>query len=272
MLQRTMYRESNMPLAQPSPPPRIVPAVDRAARILSILEEERRSLSISELGRRLNASKGTVREVLETLRHHGLVERDEESKLYRLGARLIRLGAVARSRIGLAVVARPHLRRLADESGETTLLLQIHGEHLVIHETAEPQQRRLPMSVTPTPGASIPLLAGACGKVVLAFIDPEELPAAGTRPVAAEDELAQVRSRFYALDDEEYLPGVRGVSAPILQADGYLAGLLLVSGLSASLGTERLVPLGEATAAAAREISIALGAPPERVTGKERVP
>lgn len=244
----------------------MVPAVDRAARMLGILEEEQAPLSISELGRRLDASKGAVREVLETLRYHGLVERDDDSKLYQLGSRLIRLGALARSRIGLAAAARPHLRRLADQSGETALLLQVSTDRLVIHETAEPQQRQLPMSVTATPGATIPLLAGACGKVVLAFLDSEEIPHAGGKAVASPDELALVRERFYALDDEEYFTGVRGVSAPILQGDGYLAGLLLVSGLSASLGAERLEPLGEATADAARAISVALGAPIESET------
>lgn len=247
--------------SEPLPPQRLVPAVDRAARMLGILEQEQTPLSISELGRRLDASKGAIREVLETLRHHGLVERDDDSKLYQLGSRLIRLGALARSRIGLAAAARPHLRRLADESGETLLLLQVHNDQLVIHETAEPHQRQLPMSVSATVGGTIPLLAGACGKVVLAFLDPEEIPAADGQAAVSPEELALVRSRFYAIDDEEYFTGVRGVSAPILQGDGYLAGLLLMSGLSASLAADRLEPLGEATAAAARKISIALGAP-----------
>lgn len=241
-------------------PQRMVPAVDRAARILRMLEVEQAPLSISALARRLDASKGAVREVLETLRYHGLVERDEESKLYQLGARLIRLGALARSRIGLAAAARPHLRSLADESSETALLLQIQHGQLVIHETAEPQQRSLPVSVTATPGATIPLLAGACGKVVLAFIEPDQLPEAEDGVTVTADELELVRSRFYALDDEEYFAGVRGVSAPILQEDGFLVGLLLVSGLSASLTADRLEPLGERVAMAARAVSTALGA------------
>lgn len=238
----------------------MVPAVDRAARILRMLEEEGAPLSISALARRLDASKGAVREVLETLRYHGLVERDEESKLYGLGARLIRLGALARSRIGLAAAARPHLRSLADESGETALLLQMQHGQLVIQETAEPSERRLPVSVTATPGATIPLLAGACGKVVLAFLEADEIPVAEGGVEVTEEELEVVRTRFYALDDEEYFAGVRGVAAPILQENGYLVGLLLVSGLAASLGAEQLEPLGERAAAAARSISRALGA------------
>jgi len=245
--------------SEPIPPQRIVPAVDRAARMLRMLEEEQAPLSISTLARRLDASKGAVREVLETLRYHGLVARDEETKLYGLGARLIRLGALARARVGIAAAARPHLRSLADENGETALLLQIQEGQLVVHETAEPEQRRLPVSVTATPGATIPLLAGACGKVVLAFLDPEETPAGGS-PTVTDEELADVRARFYAVDDEEYFAGVRGVSAPILQEDGYLIGVLLVSGLAASLQADQLEPIGEQAAAAAREISAALGA------------
>jgi DNA-binding IclR family transcriptional regulator len=236
-------------------PRRIVPAVDRAARILALLEEEG-VLSISEAGRRLNASKGAVREVLETLRYHGLVERDDDSKLYGLGGRLIRLGVLARSRIGLAAAARPYLRQLADESGETALLLRIQGSQLVIQETVDPVRRRLPVSVTAAPGVTIPLLAGACGKVVLAF---GRTGADSIESDVSEEELERVRELFYAIDDEEYIAGVRGVSAPILGDDGELVGLLLVSGLSASLGAERLESLGARVGAVARPISSMLG-------------
>src|SRR4051794_41956772 len=73
-------------------PPRLVPAVDRAARLLDVLESAGRGLTISELARELGINKGTMRDLLETLRAHRLLERDEERKLYRLGPRLGRRG------------------------------------------------------------------------------------------------------------------------------------------------------------------------------------
>ncbi|MDE3078296.1 MAG: helix-turn-helix domain-containing protein, partial [Chloroflexota bacterium] len=70
----------------------LVPAVDRAARLLALIESSAEPVAISEAARVLDASKSSVRDVLETLRHHQLIERDHVTKRYRLGGRLIRLG------------------------------------------------------------------------------------------------------------------------------------------------------------------------------------
>ena len=117
-------------------------------------------------------------------------------------------------------------------------------------------------------GASIPLLAGACGKVVLAYgvLSAERAAeaaevAGGPKALAvSEGEIASVQARGYALDDCEYLEGIRGASAPVFDASGEVVGLLLVSGLAASMRRENLDSIGRATGAAARGISEALGA------------
>ncbi len=246
---------------QPTPPLRRVPAVDRAARMLAILAQERTALSLSELARRLDASKGSVRDILETLRDHGLVDRDDGSKLYQLGGGLIRLGALTRSRLGVGETSRPFLRALAEETGEVAVLAAIQVDRLVVSQTAEPEQRSLPMNVHATPGAAIPLLAGACGKVLLAFA-PGRHELRDVVSTFDPAELASVRAQGYAVDDEEYLLGIRGVSAPVIDGEGEITALILVSGLSASFPRERLEAFGRATAAAARTISAALGAPP----------
>src|SRR5579859_4477815 len=97
--------------------PRLVPAVDRAARLLELLEVHGQPMTISELARQLGINKGTTRDLLETLRSHGLLERDEDRKQYRLGPRLARLGIAALGQLDLASVARPFL---VDRSEEHT--------------------------------------------------------------------------------------------------------------------------------------------------------
>lgn len=62
----------------------VVPAVDKAARLLAELRDEQ-SLGISELARRINASKGTVRDILLTLASHDLITRDREGRFRRGG-------------------------------------------------------------------------------------------------------------------------------------------------------------------------------------------
>jgi DNA-binding IclR family transcriptional regulator len=248
-----------------------VPAVDRAARILDVLEHAARPLTISELARELSLNKGTTRDLLETLRAHGLLERDAERKQYRLGPRLARLGMAALGQLDLAGVAHPFLIDLAAETGGAALLLVREAERARIVDKVD--AGHVAVEVSATVGRRIPLAAGACGKVFLAHgptqVDErtrllERVGHATPRtirdPAQYARELAEVETLGYATDDEEYLPGVRATSAPIFDARQRLVGAVLVVGLTTTLSAEDLVPTGEATARAARAISSALGA------------
>ncbi|MBA2371780.1 MAG: helix-turn-helix domain-containing protein, partial [Chloroflexi bacterium] len=98
---------------------RVVPAVDKAARLLAELGAGE-TLGISELARRIAASKGTVRDILLTLASHGLVERTGDLRFRGAGA------------ADLATLAVPRLRSLMQEFGETALLGIVSGEHFEI--------------------------------------------------------------------------------------------------------------------------------------------
>jgi IclR family acetate operon transcriptional repressor len=78
--------------------------------------------------------------------------------------------------------------------------------------------------------------------------------------VAYAAELDRVRHDGYAIDDEEYLTGVRATSAPVFDARGRLVAAVLVVGLTGSLPVDDLARTGLATAGAAEMISLALGA------------
>lgn len=248
---------------------RLVPAVDRAARVLAFLETQERPLGISEIARHLGASKGAVRDVLETLRSHGLLDRDEASKQYRLGARLVRLGNAAMGRVDLGSAARPVMGRLAQETGETVLLVVRQGERAQIVEKAESD---LPtMRISEQVGRRIPLMAGASGKIWMAFATDADrdrhlkrLPLYTERGAATEREyremLESARRYRFALDEQEYLEGVNAVGAPVFDARGELAAVLLVVGLAGSLTDERLPETARAARGAAAAISAALGA------------
>ena len=247
-----------------------MPAVDRAARLLDLLESAGRPQTISELARQLDLNKGTTRDLLETLRAHGLLERDAERKQYRLGPRLARLGMAALGQLDLPTVAHPYLVDLAADTGGAVLLLMRQDERATIVDKADAGQ--VAVEVSATVGRRIPLAAGACGKVFLAHAAPSERAAFFRRqgpgtphtirdPERYRHELEQVRRQGFATDDQEYLPGVRATAAPIYDARGRLVAVLLVVGLTTSLSAEALGPTGEATARVARAISAALGAP-----------
>jgi DNA-binding IclR family transcriptional regulator len=251
---------------------RRVPAVDRAVRLLDSLRRAGGSRGISELARELGLHKATVRDILLTLEHHGLVERDAATARFRLGAGLARFAVAARPSETLAAVARPFLRRLVEQTGETALVTVLDGPRQLVVAEDEPAGA---LKISAPVGRRLPLLAGAPAKVLLAAAAPARLDAllgAGPLPryttrsitelAAYRAELRAVRQRGYALDDEEFLDGVRAVSAPVRGAEGAVVAALTVVGFSTRLAPERLRLTIAAVVDAAAEMSLRLGAPP----------
>ena len=81
-----------------------------------------------------------------------------------------------------------------------------------------------------------------------------------TTPEALAEDLSRIRSRGFALDNEERTPGMRCIAAPVFDMSGAAVAGLSVSGPAHRVGPEHLKTLGAAVAEAARELSVALGA------------
>lgn len=198
---------------------RVVPAVDKAARLLAELEGSE-PLGISELARRIAASKGTVRDILLTLASHGLVARVADGRFRRDGSP------------DLAALARPHLATLMETFQHTAFLGVVSGGKLEIAARAEPSTD---LHMTAPLGRRVPLKAGAHGKVLVGDAE-------------------------IGYDDEEYLPGVRAVAAPIRDATGRRVAALIVVGFTARLDLRTLRRVGARCARAAAQLSARLGA------------
>ena len=198
---------------------RVVPAVDKAARLLAELRENE-SLGISELARRINASKGTVRDILLTLASHDLITRDREGRFRRGG-----------QHFDLTQLARPHLDALLAAFGETALLGIATGDAVEIAASAEPTTD---LHISAPLGRRLPANVGAHAKVLSGGAD-------------------------IGIDDEEYLAGVRAVAAPIIDAQGHRVAALLVVGSKERLDLRTLRRIGERCAIEAAALSTQLG-------------
>lgn len=241
-----------------------VPAVDRAARILWTLAE-RGDRSLSELSRGLGVSKSTLSTLLATLEQHTLVERDAATRRFRLGPGIAKLAmSAASAHVDVRDAARPQLERLAELSGETAILHLPSGDGTVIAERVEPTHQ---LKVVAPLGHRLPAFAGSVAKVLLAALPQEQaeaivrarsLPVFTPRSIVDPDEyleqVARARRRGYAFENQEYLVGVRAVTAPVLGRDGEAIGTLSVVGVGARTAG-RMKELAHAVVAAAAETS-----------------
>jgi DNA-binding IclR family transcriptional regulator len=246
----------------------IVPAVDRAARILALLRREGRGMTMAEIAEATGWHKSSVHKLLVTLNHHGLLDRDATTRKYSLGVALSEYGQIALNGLDVRRAAKPFLKALVDYSGETASLSVLRGTQMIIVDTEEP---RIQLRVSLYVGMRSPGTTTSNGKAVLAYLPEsrvneimqiEGLPAMTKRSITKlgqfRSDLATVRERGYATDREEYQEGVTGVSAPVLDSRGEAMGALSVAGPAFRMTKEKMRNYGRKCAEMAAQLSAML--------------
>jgi len=240
------------------------PSVTKAFGILGVLSTSKEGLGVSEIARGLNMAKSTVHGMTSTLEELGAVMRDPQTKRYRLGLTLFELGSLAYSQIDLKTLARPIMEELMEKTQASVFLGISSWDHVTVLDIVESRQD---LKITAPIGTTISLFAGAVGKVFLASMEEEQTekiirPKGLIRfkkntivdPDLYYQELRRVRKMGYAIDDEEYILGVRAVASPIVGL-GQLMSAIWVVGFKASLDEKKMKALITLTKKAAEDIS-----------------
>jgi len=244
-----------------------VPNLERALDLVELLKDRREGLTLSAAARELGISANMAYRVAVTLAGRGYLERDPESRRYRLGARLLGLGTAAADRRSLVAAAWPVLKALRDEIRESLFVGCRVGDEGVVLETLPGTE---PFVIDVHPGTRYPLSNTAPGKALLAYAEDREvlirrlrLPRPTRRSIRTRRslarEVARIRERGYATDDGEFHDGIRCVAAPVLDGEGRLAGVLWTVAPAVRLPRRSFPRLGRLFAARAAEISRRLG-------------
>jgi len=246
-----------------------VPAVLKAFKLLETISLSDKPLGVSELSRQLQMGKSTVHGLVTTLEALGVLEAVNGSKRYLLGPRLSALCSRGGNQVDLRQVARPALERLAAATEQTSFLGVPANGHVTILDIVH---GRPTLSISAPVGSSIPLLAGAVGKVVLASWDPKRrrsfleetalpafTPAAIVNAAMYEQAVVETISRGAAIDVDEYVDGIRAAAAPVLGAQDQLVAVVWVAGFSRHIDERRLELITAEVKREAAEISGRLG-------------
>lgn len=247
-----------------------IQAIERAMAILNAFSVEEPEMRVSDLAERLGLHKSTVHRFLVNLEQAGLVERTSRTGRYRLGMRLFELGSLVARRMDLWDEALPFLEGLVRDTGETGHLAILDGGEAIYIERVEARRAlRVPSAV----GRGYPAHATNLGKVLLAHLDPELLETLiverglpGFTPHTITDagrlraELADIRERGYAVDNEEYDEGLRCIGAPVSDHHGRVVAAIGIGGPVTRVTPVRIEELAEVVMAAARGLSHRLGA------------
>ncbi len=240
----------------------VVQSLDRALSILDVLRFSHRDLPLGEVAARAGLPKSTTHRLLSTLEIRGFVAQDPETGAYRLGLKHV-------APVGAGPEIREVLEGLATRSGETANLGALVGREVLYVDRADSSQAlRWQLGV----GSRVPVHCSALGKAILASLPEAEVaehlprrlrritPNTITDRRALLAELDAVRDRGYAVDDEEFMEGVRCVAVSVFATTGHLVrAALSLAGPAFRLTRDRAVGQIDALKRAAATVARVLG-------------
>lgn len=213
--------------------------ISRAGRVLDLFSLEQQEWGATAVAKELDIAKSQAHELLVSLADVGLLERVRPGR-YRLGRRILSVHAFLLDHSDLGRETGRVMRRLGDRYGET-VQLAMWGPARAICVAAS--AGTLPIASAPWQvGADVPAHCTGAGKVLLAsrpweevremFADGDVARLTDRTIVSAEklrEELATVRRRGFAFEDEECEPDTCGVAAPLLNPQGDVIAALSMS-------------------------------------------
>ena len=232
-------------------------------------------MTLTEIASEMGQSPATVYRILVTLEGRGLVEFDPQEQAWHIGAQAFVIGARFLRRTSMVERARPILRKLMEVTGETANLgVEKEGSVLFLSQVETHANIR---AFFP-PGTLSPMHASGIGKALLAEMDDERLArlleskglASFTSHTITESEaliadLAEIRTRGFAVDDEERNEGMRCIAAAVFDMNGEAIAGLSVSGPTSRVAREEIDRLGHPVIEAARDLTLAIGGVPTRL-------
>ncbi|MCO7124671.1 IclR family transcriptional regulator [Sporolactobacillus shoreicorticis] len=210
----------------------------RAKQILDFLEHEDQPVNLQKIYTSLNTSKSTVLKILNTLCMIDFVKREEGTKRYTLGTKLISYGEAAKKSFSVISIAEPYLIELNEKIGETVHLGVYDRDQIIYIKKLNAKSRIILRSQV---GHSVDLYCSAMGKAylaeqdeaeILSYLDRVKIVKKARNTICDKEHLLQelqmTRQRGYASDDQENEDDIFCV-AVALKSSQALEGLISVS-------------------------------------------
>ncbi|NBB90691.1 MAG: helix-turn-helix domain-containing protein [Spirochaetes bacterium] len=209
-----------------------------AASILEAIAARDKVLA-QDLSKDLDLNRSTVHRMLRTLQILGYVAKHPDG-YYRLTFHLFEIGNSVLHSYNLIDTARRSLLQLSNDTGYTVNhAVLFEDETLYVDKATPPSYLQLDRSI----GETEPLHCTSLGKTLLAYqpaaeqariVESIELVPLTQHTITDRtrlaEELERVRTRGYAVDDQELALELRCVAAPVLAEDGTLISAVSISG------------------------------------------
>lgn len=248
--------------------------VARVVQLLACLAEADGPVSIKFLCQSLKLPASTVHRLLGLLGTEGIVERNADRPSYAPGLELVRIASLLAAKVRIVDVAKPFMRAVVQDCDETCCLLQyVPAQRKVMALHAEFSSHPLRYRIDLFQPHS--LLWGATGRAVLAFLEPEDIDAAiqdnDTSPGSGAGlpprksllaDLAEIRSRGYAITHGQKIEGAVGIGTPLFNSERRVIGSLCITIPETRFNRKAQARLSQMLMQRAGELNRALGFAP----------
>jgi IclR family pca regulon transcriptional regulator len=222
--------------------PDFMMSLARGLQVIQAFSQHRRTLTISQISQRVDISRASVRRCLHTLRKLGFVGCEDEQHFF-LRPRILSLGYAYLASIPFGKVAQGILHDVSAQLKESSSIAVLE-DHEIVYIARENYSRI--MTVDLSVGSRLPAAHTSMGRVLLAYLTPEQRKALlrNTKWIqytkntlmsedALDGELLKVREQGYAIVDQELEIGLRSIAVPIMTSEGKVINALN-AGLHAS--------------------------------------
>ena len=245
----------------------LVQSLGRGLALLGSLAESSDGIALSDLCQQVGLPLSTAHRLLTTLEQQRYVRCDPKTRYWSIGVQAFIVGCAFVKARDLIEIARPRMRGLMEESGETINLAVLDGGEAVF--LAQVECRQMMRALAP-PGVRIPVHCSSAGKALLATLPETEVarilrkhglprltPRTLTTLARLREDIECTRKRGYSIDDQEHSIGLRCVAAVVLDEHQEPVGAVSVSGPAVRIPDERIAILGDLVRKTADAIALA---------------
>jgi len=244
-------------------------SLKRGLQIVEMVAEMAEPPTLSAIARKSKLNPSTTHHILKALVEFGYLVRTPKTHIYSLSSKLFRLTRRTWTAEQLAEIATPFLKELGSLTGEDTSLAVFRNGHVII---AARREQDGPLRVVQRIGESRPVHCTAVGKVLAAGLSKQDLeeliertdfqrktPKTITSPDVFRKEMARIRKKGFAFDNEEHIKGVRCLAAPIKDYSCETRAALCIVGPKHNLLPKRMAKLQQDLLTVAAALSARLG-------------
>ncbi len=215
--------------------PDTVSALERGIAVLRCFDEDRRSLTATDLARITGIPRPTVARLAGTLAALGLMKQEHGGERYMLGPGVVSLARVFLAGLDVRAAARPHMAALAESLGGSVYLAVRDGLDMVLIEACRPRSSMLAPRLDV--GSRAPMANSALGRAYLAAVDPAERGALleslrlargsewGSLEPGLNRALDDARQHGWCISAGEFHREINSVSVPLVGPDGEVMAL-----------------------------------------------